>query len=68
MRGRLVMAAACLLVLAAFIEAFVSPSALPASVKHAIGLVNVLWLTLYVAAGGRERAAPPPARVAAPAP
>jgi uncharacterized membrane protein SpoIIM required for sporulation len=50
--AKLVMAAACLLVIAAFFEAFVSPSALPARVKHLVGLANAFWLTLYVARAG----------------
>jgi uncharacterized membrane protein SpoIIM required for sporulation len=54
--ARLVMAAACLLVIAAFFEAFVSPSALPARVKHLVGAANALWLTLYVWRGGRRPA------------
>jgi uncharacterized membrane protein SpoIIM required for sporulation len=52
--AKLVMATACLLVIAAFFEAFVSPSALPPRVKHLIGAANALWLTLYVVGAGRS--------------
>jgi uncharacterized membrane protein SpoIIM required for sporulation len=51
--AKLVMAAACLLIIAAFFEAFISPSALPARVKHLIGAGNALWLILYVLRAGR---------------
>jgi uncharacterized membrane protein SpoIIM required for sporulation len=51
--AKLVMAAACLLVIAAFFEAFVSPSSLPAPVKHLVGAANALWLSLYVLRAGR---------------
>jgi uncharacterized membrane protein SpoIIM required for sporulation len=57
--AKLVMAAACLMVIAAFFEAFVSPSALPARVKHVVGAANALWLTLYVLRAGRLTAASP---------
>ena len=46
--ARLVMGAACLLVVAAFLEAFLSPSSLPPAVKHATGLLTTLGLLLYV--------------------
>jgi uncharacterized membrane protein SpoIIM required for sporulation len=45
----LVMGAACLLVVAAFVEAFVSPSSLAPSVKHGIGLATAVLLLAYVA-------------------
>jgi uncharacterized membrane protein SpoIIM required for sporulation len=51
--AKLVMAAACLMVIAAFFEAFVSPSSLPARVKYLVGAGNALWLTLYIWRGGR---------------
>jgi uncharacterized membrane protein SpoIIM required for sporulation len=51
--AKLVMAAACLMVIAAFFEAFVSPSSLPPRVKHLVGAGNALWLTLYILRGGR---------------
>lgn len=49
----LVMGAACLLVLAAFLEAFVSPSSLAPSVKHGIGIAGAILLVMYV--GRRPR-------------
>jgi uncharacterized membrane protein SpoIIM required for sporulation len=51
--AKLVMAAACLMVIAAFFEAFVSPSSLSPQVKHLVGAGNALWLTLYVLGAGR---------------
>lgn len=55
----LVMGAACLLVLAAFLEAFLSPSALPPAAKHAVGLATVLALVLYVRRAPRPQGAVP---------
>jgi uncharacterized membrane protein SpoIIM required for sporulation len=46
--AKLVMGAACLLLLAAFLEGFLSPSALPAAVKHATGLTLAAALAVYV--------------------
>jgi uncharacterized membrane protein SpoIIM required for sporulation len=46
--AKVVMGAACLLLLAAFIEGFFSPSSLPATVKHATGLTLAALLVLYV--------------------
>jgi uncharacterized membrane protein SpoIIM required for sporulation len=51
----LVMGAASMLLLAAFFEAFVSPSALSVRTKAIIGLVNAVWLTIYLARAGRQR-------------
>ena len=60
--AQLVMGAACLLVLAAFLEAFLSPSALPARVKHATALATTLGLALYILRAGvrSNRAEPEP--------
>jgi uncharacterized membrane protein SpoIIM required for sporulation len=51
-------AAVLLFVLAAFLEGFVSASALPYSVKAAIALATAAILVLYLALGGRRRALP----------
>jgi uncharacterized membrane protein SpoIIM required for sporulation len=49
----LVTGAAVLLLLAAFFEAFVSPSAWSVSTKLAIGAVNATWLLSYLLFAGR---------------
>ncbi len=54
----LVLGAACLLLVAAFFEGFISPSSLPMSTKWLIGGVNAAALVLYFAMAGR--AAPNP--------
>jgi uncharacterized membrane protein SpoIIM required for sporulation len=51
----LVLGAASLLLLAAFFEAFVSPSSLSLRTKMIIGAANALWLALYLARAGRGR-------------
>jgi uncharacterized membrane protein SpoIIM required for sporulation len=53
--AKLVMGAACLLVVAAFLEAFVSPSSLAPAVKHGIGAAAVVVLLLYCRLGARAR-------------
>jgi uncharacterized membrane protein SpoIIM required for sporulation len=50
----LVIGAACLLLLAAFFEAFVSPSAWSLSTKLTIGAVNLGWLLAYLLFAGRS--------------
>jgi uncharacterized membrane protein SpoIIM required for sporulation len=47
--------ATVLFVLAAFLEGFISASALPYAVKAAIAITSALLLIVYVALGGRER-------------
>jgi uncharacterized membrane protein SpoIIM required for sporulation len=54
----LVMGAATLLLLAAFFEAFVSPSSLSVRTKAIIGSTNVLWLALYFTRVGRRPSRP----------
>jgi uncharacterized membrane protein SpoIIM required for sporulation len=50
----LVIGAATLLLLAAFFEAFVSPSALSVRTKVIIGTVNAAWLAIYFTRAGRR--------------
>ena len=54
----LVMGAACLLLIAAFFEAFVSPSSWRPGSKLAIGLANLAWLSLYVGLAGKRKRDP----------
>jgi uncharacterized membrane protein SpoIIM required for sporulation len=49
----LVLGAACLLLVAAFFEGFVSPSSLSVRTKAVIGAINATWLTIYLARAGR---------------
>ncbi len=49
-----------LLVIAAGIEAWISPSILPNRVKLVLGAVNLLGLVAYLALAGRERRPEPP--------
>jgi uncharacterized membrane protein SpoIIM required for sporulation len=53
---RLISGAALYLLIAAGIEAFWSPSALPAQLKWGVGGVMALLVTLHLALGGRRRA------------
>lgn len=50
----LVMGAACLLLVAAFFEGFISPSSLPMSTKCLLGGVNAAALVLYFGMAGRK--------------
>jgi uncharacterized membrane protein SpoIIM required for sporulation len=50
-------AATALFVLAAFLEGFISASALPYAVKAGIAILSAMLLILYLALGGRQRSA-----------
>jgi uncharacterized membrane protein SpoIIM required for sporulation len=54
--AQLVLGAACLLAVAAMIEGFWSPSAVPAPVKWGVAIVNVTLMGLYFTRAGRGRA------------
>jgi uncharacterized membrane protein SpoIIM required for sporulation len=52
----LVLGAAFMLLIAAFIEGFWSPSGVPAPVKWGVAIVNVVMVSLYFTRAGRGRA------------
>jgi uncharacterized membrane protein SpoIIM required for sporulation len=47
--------AAVMLVIAAMIEGFWSPSAIPASIKYTVGTILWLMVAIYLAFAGRNR-------------
>jgi uncharacterized membrane protein SpoIIM required for sporulation len=55
--GHLIIGAAAMLVIAAFIEGYWSPSGLPPQVKWAASVVFSVFVTVWLVFGGRERRA-----------
>lgn len=52
--GTLIIGVASMLIVAASIEAFVSPRRLPASERLAVGLFTAVWLIVYFTSAGRR--------------
>lgn len=63
--GQLIIGAATMLIIAAFLEGYWSPSGLPPPVKWAASGVFILFVTAWLGLGGRRRGARTPARAAA---